>query len=133
MRRNVWGPHGWHLPRHQGHRRRNRERPDGLVPDLKNVLAVAISVTADSPSGNGFISAVPTTVSPPMPTSTANYQDGRSITGMSLVPVDASGNIRIYSLKNTHFQVDILGFTAINAVGGLFSPVTPFRAVDTRW
>lgn len=103
--------------------------PVGWVPP--SATAVAVSVTADGPTGDGFISAVATTVNPPMPTSTANYQGGKSVTGFSIVPVSADGKIRIYSHTNTHFQVDVLGFFAAT-LGGDFTSVTPFRALDTR-
>lgn len=103
--------------------------PMGSVPSLAGT--VIVSVTTDSPATSGYMSAVATSVSPPMPTSTTNFGAGRSITGLAFVPV-TSGSIRIFSSATTHFQVDVLGYYGNTIVGGRFVPIRPARAVDTR-
>ena len=95
-------------------------------------FSVVVAVTADSPGASGFVSAVATTVEPPMPTSTTNFQAGLSSTGLSIASVSPSGKIRVYSSVATHLQVDVLGYFAAGIIGGDFIPVTPFRAIDTR-
>ncbi|MDO9175185.1 MAG: hypothetical protein Q7V62_10300, partial [Actinomycetota bacterium] len=90
------------------------------VPNGLPTSSVVVSVTADSPVANGFMSAVATSVVPPMPTSTANFQAGRTVTGLSVVPLDENGRIRVYSSVGAHFQVDVLGFFSRDVSGGGF-------------
>ena len=68
-----------------------------------------------------------------MPTSTANFQAGRTVTGLSVVPLDENGRIRVYSSVGAHFQVDVLGFFSRDVSGGGFRTMTPTRVHDTRF
>ncbi|MDP1794377.1 MAG: S8 family serine peptidase, partial [Acidimicrobiales bacterium] len=102
------------------------------VPSGGYPVSVVVSVTADTPAAYGFISAVATNINPPMPTSTANFQAGGTVTGLSVVPMSDLGRLRIYSSVATHFQVDVLGFFDLQALGGGFRTLTPTRVHDTR-
>jgi hypothetical protein len=63
--------------------------------------------------------------------SNGNFQAGRDIANLSVVPVDADGSFCIYTNKSTHLVVDLQGtFSAGGALG--LDIVGPIRLVDTR-
>ncbi|MEQ1700238.1 MAG: hypothetical protein ABMA25_09010 [Ilumatobacteraceae bacterium] len=92
---------------------------------------VVVNVTVDSPATGGFLSAVSTSAFPPMTTSTANFQAGRSTTRLAFVQMTA-GKIRIYSSATTHIQVDVVGYMSFNANGGWFHAMAPTRVAESR-
>ncbi|HUC32656.1 MAG TPA: S8 family serine peptidase, partial [Ilumatobacteraceae bacterium] len=106
---------------------------NGWQSNLPASATVAVvNVTVDNPTAAGFFSVVPTSVQPPMPTSTANFAAGKSITRTSFVELDDQDRIRVYSSAATHFQVDLVGYFGGQNSGGLFNAVAPTRVVDTR-
>ncbi|NMO56561.1 hypothetical protein HH310_35970 [Actinoplanes sp. TBRC 11911] len=119
------------------------------------VRAVALNITAVSPTGTGYLStwngdesesSFPTT-------STLNYTSGHNVPNMAIVPTspctaaetwcaDENGNLgvkigvinAVAGGKSTHLIVDLVGAYDNSAPGqGLrFKPITPQRITDTR-
>lgn len=108
---------------------------DALNRIPENATAVALSVTVDSPTANGYASVLPGGVST-VSTSNLNFDAGKSATTMVFAPLNATGAARVFLSVGAHVQVDVLGwFTATTNIGdpvGMFVPLTPVRALDTR-
>lgn len=73
----------------------------------------------------------------PRPTSTNVFGPRQQLTAnASIVPIDAQGNILLFTTGTGHVVVDLLGyFDAVpggQSQAGRYEPVTPRRAVDTR-
>ncbi|MCU1387095.1 MAG: hypothetical protein JWL72_433 [Ilumatobacteraceae bacterium] len=101
----------------------------GGVPSA-GVDAVALNVTVDQPTGQGFVTVWPTGVARPL-ASTHNFVPGLTVANMVIAKVGAGGQISVYnSSGNTHIVADVTGY--FSSTGGLFVPVTPQRVVDTR-
>ncbi len=109
--------------------------PAVVIPD--NASAVALSVTADTPSGRGFMAVVPGN-SAATTSSNLNFESGQSGTALTFVKIDggANGVVRVLMNRTAHLQVDILGwFTGplgYTEPAGQFVPVRPFRLLDSR-
>ena len=101
----------------------------GGVPS-SDVSSVALNVTVDSPTGNGFLTVSPT--GEPRPTaSTHNFVPGQTIANMVIAKVGANGQISIYNYSGaTHVVADVIGY--FSSRGGLFVPMTPQRIADSR-
>ena len=99
--------------------------------------ALVVNVTATRPDGNGYLKATTPGVSPDLVTaSTANYRAGSSA-NLAIVPLGGPGTIDITAYgHSTDVIVDVVGY--ITGTGmptdtrGLFVPLTPARAFDTR-
>ncbi len=101
----------------------------GGVP-ATGVSAVALNVTVDQPTGVGFLTVWPTGEAMPN-ASTHNFVPGLTIANLVLAKVGANGQVSIYnSAGSTHVVADVIGY--FSASGGLFTPVTPQRLIDTR-
>jgi hypothetical protein len=89
-------------------------------------------VTAVPQGPLGFVTAWPS--GQPQPTaSTLNSLDGTTLANAAIVPAGASGAVSFFASNTTDLVVDINGYFAPPAAGGLnFFTVTPCRAVDTR-
>jgi uncharacterized delta-60 repeat protein len=65
--------------------------------------------------------------------STLNAYDGQVTANMAIVPAGAGGAINAFATQNTHLVLDVTGYFAPPASGGLsFYSLTPCRVVDTR-
>ncbi len=106
----------------------------GPIPTV-GTAAVVLNVTAVNSTERGFLTVFPT--GSPFPVaSNLNYDVGQNIPNQVIVPVGPNGTISMYAEGATHVVVDIAGgFTsaaAPSSITGLFVPVTPMRALDTR-
>ena len=86
-------------------------------------------------SSDGFLTAwQPRSTLPP--SSNINGQGGQVAANASVVPIDADGNVMIFSSVLAHVVVDVIGFFDVApsgvAAAGRFSQVQPVRAADTR-
>jgi hypothetical protein len=102
----------------------------GGVP-ASGVSAVAVNVTVDQPSTDGFVTVWPT--GEPMPTaSTHNFVPGLTVANLVLAKVGNGGKVSLFNSKgSTHLVADVVGYYSAN--GGRFIPVSPQRMVDTRY
>ena len=100
----------------------------GGVP-ITGVSAVALNITAISPSANSFITAYPSGTSRPT-TSNLNLSAGQTIPNMAIVTLGANGAIDLFnSAGTTQLAVDVMGWFA---TGGDYTTVAPGRLLDTR-
>ncbi len=101
----------------------------GLPPN--GVKAVAVNVTAVSPSADTHLTLWPHGAAMPT-TSTTNPAAGETVATMAVVPIGADGKVDVYNNSgSTHLLVDFLGWFGTPA-GTTFVPVTPTRLLDTR-
>ncbi len=105
---------------------------DGItIPSTAKFIVGSAAVT--SPQADGFITLWPNGQTRP-PVSSLNYVAGQTIPNSFTVGLDANGNFRAYSFSTTHMIVDVVGYFAPPATGGLyFHPLPrPIRLYDTR-
>ncbi|MFC5000827.1 choice-of-anchor D domain-containing protein [Dactylosporangium cerinum] len=107
------------------------------------IRALAVNITAVTPTQGGYVTAWPGTYNPPL-ASTLNFTKGSVVPNLAVVPTswcsECGGNgypsigVANFSSGSTHIVVDIFGFYDDGQVpGGLrFHPLTPKRIVDTR-
>jgi hypothetical protein len=101
--------------------------------------AVVVNVTATQADRAGFVRSQPggASAGAPLDTANGNYERGVSSGTLSVVPVAPDGSIEIFTSAPTHIVVDLLGWftgaTATPSREGLFVPLTPTRAYDSRF
>lgn len=97
----------------------------GIPADATAVMA---NIVAVGPSDRGHLTAFPCGQSRP-DTAVATYVAGENRAGASLIGLDASGKLCIFSYAESDIVVDIQGYVANSA-----NPVTvtPTRLLDTR-
>ncbi len=100
------------------------------------VSAVALNLTADAGAMEGYVTAYPSNVARPV-ASTLNLDGpGHTVANMAIVPVSPSGEITFYSHAGAHLLADVFGYftddSASPSSAGLFRPLDPHRAFDTR-
>jgi peptidoglycan hydrolase-like protein with peptidoglycan-binding domain len=106
---------------------------DGLARTIPaGASAVALNITAVTPSLPGFVTAWPCDVARP-DASNLNYVSGGAVANSVIAPVGASGKVCFYSNQETDFLVDITGWFSGSTNGvTTFVGATPRRVVDTR-
>jgi hypothetical protein len=100
------------------------------------VSSVLLNLTATGGSSSGWVTAWPTG-SARQDTSSLNIaRPGQTVANLVSVPVGADGTVSFYSSGGTQLLGDVQGYvtdtSAASSTTGLFVPVTPTRAVDTR-
>ena len=107
--------------------------PDGVTRAIPaGTSAVALNITAVTPSQPGFVTVWPCDVARP-DSSNLNYVSGGAVANSVIAPVGASGKVCFYSNQATDFLVDITGWFAGSTNGvAPFVGATPRRVVDTR-
>ena len=102
---------------------------------ITNPLAYSFNVTVvPSPSGQplGYLTVWPTGESQPT-VSTLNNPTATVVANAAIVPAASNGDIDVYAYNSTDLIIDIDGYFAAPAQGGLsLYPVAPCRALDTR-
>ncbi len=94
--------------------------------------AYALNVTAVPNGPLWYLTAWPTGQSQPN-ASTINSADGTILANAAIVPAGSNGSVSFYGAGATDLVVDINGYFAPPAPGGLnFYPVNACRLVDTR-
>jgi hypothetical protein len=104
------------------------------VPAI-GVSAVVLNVTVSQAQAAGYITVYPT--GNLLPTaSNLNFGAGQDIPNLVVVPLGTGGKVSLYngSAGSTHLIADIEGYYLSGTVGspGAFSPLNPFRLLDTR-
>ncbi len=94
--------------------------------------AYSLSLTAVPPGPLGFITAWPTGQGQPG-ASSLNAVTGAVTANAAIIPAGAGGAIDIFASNGTQMVIDVNGYFAPMATGGLsLYNVTPCRALDTR-
>lgn len=99
------------------------------------VSAAVLNVTLTDTAQAGHVTVWGDGAQPP--TSNVNADSaGQTVANQVIVPVGRDGNIRLVNNNPTHAIVDLVGWftdgSAPASTSGLFVPVAPYRAVDTR-
>ncbi|MGB8859969.1 MAG: PQQ-dependent sugar dehydrogenase [Ilumatobacteraceae bacterium] len=102
------------------------------APTAHKAALVNITFIASS---DGFVVVwQPGTTRPP--SSNINGQPGAAVANSSVVPIDAAGNVLVYTSVTADVIIDVVGFFDAAPGGvtaaGRFSPITPARAADSR-
>lgn len=98
------------------------------------VTAVALHVTVTDTVGNGWIAAVPDGSATPT-TSSLNYLKGQTVSNTVIVPVPATGEIRLYNGGSTtpvDLIADVAGYFSADAPNAYVPLSSASRVVDTR-
>ena len=113
--------------------------PGDTTPVLTGLPQAATSALANltmvDGSGWGYVTADKCSALEPGPQtkSTANHGQYGANANLAVVPVDADARFCVYNSLRVQLVVDIQGYFAPPAAGGLlFVPATPRRLIDTR-
>ncbi len=110
----------------------NVTAPDGSVSVIPSgVSAVALNITAVTPSAAGYATVWPCDVARPE-ASNLNFVAGGVVANGVVAPVGPSGRVCFFSNATTHFLVDIAGWFSGGSTNPAFVGTTPLRVVDTR-
>ena len=103
----------------------------GGVP--ATATAVAMNLTAITPSASGFLTAYPSGTSRPI-ASNVNFARADTIANLVIVRLGADGKINIYNNSGfTDVAADVVGyFTETGGSQALFTSLVPERIMDTR-
>ena len=107
-----------------------------VVP-ASGVSALVINVTAADSASPGYLVAMPSGGNPAgTQHSTVNYTPAAPAANSAIVPVGPDGSVAVYTTAATNTLIDVVGYitdaTATDTTTGMFQPVTPSRAYDTR-
>lgn len=95
-----------------------------------NAAAVALNLTAVAPKANGHLTAFPYKPNATRPgVSSLNYTAGSVVANGVIIGVGEGKKICVYTLAESHVVIDVMGYFPTTTA---FTPVTPFRRVDTR-
>lgn len=94
--------------------------------------AVALNVTAVSPTANGVVTVYPDAATLPE-ASNLNYYSGENVPSLVVVAVGADGKVEFHngSTGSVQLVADLEGCYS-TTLGSAFVPITPYRALDTR-
>lgn len=101
------------------------------------VSAVVVNLTATQSATGGYVQVMPGLSGATTGWSNLNLdRANQTIANLVVVPLDASGAVRLYTEISTHLIVDVMGYYtddgAAQSTSGLFTPVAPARLRDTR-
>lgn len=105
----------------------------GGVPS-SGVDSVLLNVTVTQPSSNGYLTAFPAGITPPL-ASNLNFTAGQTVPNLVAVKVGAGGRVSLLnSAGTTQVIADVVGwYSAVGGpVGSRFSGGVPLRVLDTR-
>jgi len=97
-----------------------------------SAVAYSLNFTAIPRGSLGYLSTWPAGQNQPL-VSTLNAASGAVTANAAIVPAGANGDILVYSSDKTDVAIDINGYFAPQAAGGLsLFTLTPCRVLDTR-
>lgn len=98
------------------------------------VKAALVNITMVDPSGGGYVTASQPRTEHPA-TSNVNAGSGDIVANASIVPLDGSGRLLLYTFVTTDVIVDVMGTfkqIAPTGSGGRYQALSPRRLIDTR-
>lgn len=97
-----------------------------------NALAITGNITP-VPTSSGFLALYPSGAALPL-VANSNFVAGEIVNNVFTVGLGADGSFKIHSSTNTHVVIDVSGYYAPPAAGGLyFHPLPkPIRLLETR-
>jgi hypothetical protein len=105
----------------------------GSIP--ADAVAVTGNLTVTGQGSNGFVSVTVTSTNNP-PSSTINFPKGVTRANNVTTALSPAGRLSALfkgaSGKKAHLLFDVTGYFLADNTGAKFTPVTPFRALDTR-
>jgi len=105
------------------------------LPAMTNVQALVVNITASQPELTGFLRAI-RTGELGATHSTLNYTTATASANTSIIPIDPVGTMSVFTNRATDIIVDVVGYITTVAAPpdtlGLFVPITPGRAYDSR-
>ena len=101
-----------------------------------DATAVVLNVTAVNPAAPGYLTVFPSGATQPL-ASNLNYTVAEVVPNLVEVGIGSDGEVSIYSSAQSNVVVDLEGYVAPNASGGLgaglYNPLSaPARICDTR-
>jgi hypothetical protein len=100
-----------------------------------NAVAAALTVTAIQPADSGYATIFPAGSTRPV-ASAINYLPGQTIANLQLVQLGAAGDVSLYTLRTSHFVVDVTGYfepaPGGSSSSGRYVPTGTRRVLDTR-
>ncbi|MGB8857862.1 MAG: S8 family serine peptidase [Ilumatobacteraceae bacterium] len=112
-------------------------RPAATAVPAAGVKALVINVTAANSAAPGYMVAMPSGGNPAATQhSTVNYTPSTPSANTAIVAVGPDGSVAVFTTAATNIIIDVVGYitdaTAANTTTGLFQPITPARAYDSR-
>jgi hypothetical protein len=102
------------------------------LPNDGSVKGYSLNFTVVPHGSLGYLTVWPTGQNKPL-VSTLNAPTGQVTANAAIVPAGNGGEISTYALNDTDLVIDINGYFAAPATGGLsLYPVSPCRVLDTR-
>ncbi len=97
----------------------------------QGVEAVTVNITADSPSGTGFVKV--NRHGGGEGTAVMGFTSGQSTNLTTVAELDSNGRISVFSSKATDVVIDVVGYhtSPEGTSGTVFVPVTPARVAKT--
>jgi hypothetical protein len=112
-----------------GRRQTVAQRVAGTNGVPANAAAVAINITAVSPTAAGFLTVWPSGQARPT-VSSINFPAGAVVGNFVVAEVGEQGRVNIYNHEgNTHVVFDVVGYVPNSAD---YVPLVPARVLDTR-
>jgi hypothetical protein len=105
----------------------------GGIP-TSGASAVALNVTAVSPTTSGYVTAYPAGSSQPL-ASNVNFVAGATVPNRVIVPLGTAGSVNFFNASGTtQLVVDVVGWFSASGSGsgGAFVSIPPERITDTR-
>jgi hypothetical protein len=98
--------------------------------------AAVLNVTATNTTLPGFVTAWPAALPRPLASNLNVEQTGQTIANLVMVPLSADGTVALFSQSALDLVADLEGYVtgagATASTDGLFTPLVPVRALDTR-
>jgi outer membrane protein assembly factor BamB len=105
----------------------------GGVP-ATGASAVVVNVTVTQPTVGGFLTVFPSGAARPL-ASSLNFVAGQTVPNLVVAKLGTDGGVSIYNSNGaTHVILDVVGWyhEEGGSSGGLYTPLTPTRMLDTR-
>ena len=98
-----------------------------------NATGVVLNVTAVTPDAAGYVTVYPNGVTRPL-ASNLNFVPGDVVPNLVIVGIGSAGKVNLFNANGTvDLVADIVGYYSSDNTAKQFYPVTPVRALDTRY